>query len=156
MLQVASPWFADYANFIVGKVMPPHFTAQQRKKFFYDLRQYFWDEPYLYKKSVDDIIRHCIPEHEQRDIIVDFHASPYGGHHAGERKTSKVLQSGFCWPTLFKDCTEYVKTCDKCQRVGNISKRYEMPMNYSLPLEPFDVWGFDFMGPFPEIGRAHV
>ena len=80
-IRVASPWFADYANFIVGKVMPPHFTAQQRKKFFYDLRQYFWDEPYLYKKSVDGIIRRCIPEHEQRDIIVDCHASPYGGHH---------------------------------------------------------------------------
>ena len=24
-----------------------------------------------------------------------------------------------------------------------------MPMNYSLVTEPFDCWGFDFMGPFP-------
>ena len=24
-----------------------------------------------------------------------------------------------------------------------------MPMNYSLVIEPFDCWGFDFMGPFP-------
>jgi hypothetical protein len=31
---VASPWFANYANFIVGSVIPPHFTYQQRKKFF--------------------------------------------------------------------------------------------------------------------------
>ena len=23
-----------------------------------------------------------------------------------------------------------------------------MPMNYSLVVEPFNVWGFDFMGPF--------
>jgi hypothetical protein len=22
-------------------------------------------------------------------------------------------------------------------------------MNYSLVMEPFDYWGFDFMGPFP-------
>ena len=22
-------------------------------------------------------------------------------------------------------------------------------MNYSLVVEPFDVWGFDYMGPFP-------
>jgi hypothetical protein len=36
-INVASPWFANYANFIVGKVIPPHFTYQQRKKFFYDL-----------------------------------------------------------------------------------------------------------------------
>ena len=32
-----------------------------------------------------------------------------------------------------------------------------MPMNYSLPLEPFDVWGFDFMGPFPESNKyTHI
>ena len=68
---VASPWFADYANFIVGKVIPPHFTYQQRKKFFYDLRHYFWDDPFLYKKSVDGIIRRCVPEFEQQSIIKD-------------------------------------------------------------------------------------
>src|SRR4051812_3115595 len=40
-------------------------------------------------------------------------------------------------------------SCDKCQRVGNMSRRNEMPMNYSLVIEPFDCWGFDFMGPLP-------
>ncbi|KAK1606646.1 hypothetical protein QYE76_030319 [Lolium multiflorum] len=36
-----SPWYADYANFIVSKYLPPTFSAQQRRKFFYDLRHYF-------------------------------------------------------------------------------------------------------------------
>ena len=98
---------------------------------------------------MDGIIRRCVPEHEQQAIIRDCHDSPYGGHHAGQCTAAKVLQFGFYWPTLFKDCAEYVKSCDKCERVRNIGKRNEMPMNYSLPLEPFDVWGFDFMGPFP-------
>ena len=31
-----------------------------------------------------------------------------------------------------------------------------MPMNYTLPLEPFDVWGFDFMGPFPASTSQHT
>ena len=38
----SDPWFADYANFIVAKFLPPGFTFQQRKKFFTDLRHYFW------------------------------------------------------------------------------------------------------------------
>jgi hypothetical protein len=63
----------------------------------------------LYKKGVDDIIRHFVPEHEQENIIRDSHASPYGGHHAGQRTAAKVLQSGFYWPTLFKDCAKFVK-----------------------------------------------
>jgi hypothetical protein len=45
-----SPWYADYANFIVSKYLPPSFTAQQKRKFFNDLRDYFWDDPHLYKR----------------------------------------------------------------------------------------------------------
>ena len=74
--------------------------AQQRRKFFYDLRHYFWDDPYLYKKGVDGIIRRCVPEYEQQEILRNCHASAYGGHHAGDRTAAKVLQSGFYWPTL--------------------------------------------------------
>jgi hypothetical protein len=64
-IRVASPWFTDYANFLVGKVMPPKFNSQQRKKLFYDLRHYFWDDPFLYKKRVDGIIRRGVPEIEK-------------------------------------------------------------------------------------------
>jgi hypothetical protein len=60
-----STWYADYANFIVSKYLPPTFIAQQRRKFFYDLRHYFWDDPYLYKEGVDGIMRRCVPEYEQ-------------------------------------------------------------------------------------------
>ena len=32
-----------------------------------------------------------------------------------------------------------------------------MPMNYSLVIEPFGVWGFDYMGPFPSSnGYTHI
>src|SRR4051812_10763518 len=36
-----SPWYANYANFIVSKYLPPTFTAHQRRKLFYDLRLTF-------------------------------------------------------------------------------------------------------------------
>ena len=57
-----------------------------------------------------------------------FHASPYGGHFAGDRTTWKILQSGFYWHTLFKDYFEWVKHCDAYQRMGNISRRNEIPL----------------------------
>ena len=67
------------------------------------------------------------------------------------------MQSGFYWPTLFKDARKFVLSCDEYQRIGNISRRQEMPMNYSLVIEPFDVWGFDYMGPFPSSnGYTHI
>ena len=33
--------------------------------------------------------------------------------------------------------------------VGRISKRNLMPLNPILEIDLFDVWGIDFMGPFP-------
>ena len=62
---------------------------------------------------------------------------------------AKVLQSGFYWPSLFKDAHQIVSTCDKCQRMGGISKWDEPPMRTILQVELFDLWGMDFMGPFP-------
>jgi hypothetical protein len=59
---------------------------------------------FFIKKSVDGIIRRCVPEYEQQAIITDCHDSAYGGHHAGDRTAVKVLQSSFYRPTLFKDC----------------------------------------------------
>nr|GFA98007.1 protein NYNRIN-like [Tanacetum cinerariifolium] len=39
--------------------------------------------------------------------------------------------------------------CDSCQRQEKVSQRDEMPHNFIQICENFDVWGIDFMGPFP-------
>lgn len=82
-------------------------------------------------------------------ILFHCHSSEYAGHFATFKTVSKVLQAGYWWPTLFRDAHEFVSKCDACQRKGNISKRNEMPQNFILEVEVFDVWGIDFMGPFP-------
>ena len=105
----------------------------------YDIRHYFSADPHLYKEGVDGIIRRCVPEHEQEQILRKCRSEAYGGHHAGDRTAHKVFQSGFIG-LLFKDARKFVSSCDECQRIGNISRRQEIPMNYSLVIEPFDVW----------------
>nr|GEX05664.1 reverse transcriptase domain-containing protein [Tanacetum cinerariifolium] len=44
---------------------------------------------------------------------------------------------------------DLVKNCDVCQRQCKISQRDEMPQNSIQVCEIFNVWGIDFMGPFP-------
>ena len=66
-----------------------------------------------------------------------------------KKPAHKILQSGFYWPTIFRDCAEWVKLCDRCQNIENISSRNEMPLQGILVVQIFDVWGIDFMGPFP-------
>ncbi|XP_071912279.1 uncharacterized protein [Coffea arabica] len=78
-----------------------------------------------------------------------FRRMPFGGHFSTSKTVAKVWQSGFYWPTMYRDAREYVKNCDACQRTGNISRKNEMPLTTFLEVELFDVWGIDFMGPFP-------
>ncbi|XP_070014066.1 uncharacterized protein [Nicotiana sylvestris] len=141
-------WFADVANFLVTGIAPCELSSNQRKKLKRDSLDYYWDEPYLFKICIDGVIQRCVPEEEQLSILEACHSSPYGGHHGGVRKTSKVLICGFYWPTLYKDASELVKRCDECQRASGISKKDEIPLNTILEVDIFDVWGIDFMGPF--------
>ena len=45
------------------------------------------------------------------------------------------------------------RECDKCQRLGKMSRRHMMPLNPILLVDLFDVWGIDFIGPFPSSFR---
>ncbi|KAK6162957.1 hypothetical protein DH2020_002798 [Rehmannia glutinosa] len=42
-----------------------------------------------------------------------------------------------------------MQQCDRFQRMGNISRCHEKPKTNEMEVELFDVWGIDFMGPFP-------
>ncbi|GKE11722.1 reverse transcriptase domain-containing protein, partial [Tanacetum coccineum] len=101
------PWYADYANFLVLKIIPQYLTFHLRNKFMDDVKKYIWYDPYLFKSCPDGI------------------------------------------PTIFKDSAMYVRECDACQKEGNISSRIQMPMTNILVSEVLDIWGIDFLGPFP-------
>nr|GFD27969.1 reverse transcriptase domain-containing protein [Tanacetum cinerariifolium] len=51
--------------------------------------------------------------------------------------TQKVFDSGFYWPSIYKDAFELVKNCDSCQRQGKVSQRDEMPQNFIQICEIF-------------------
>nr|GEY94183.1 reverse transcriptase domain-containing protein [Tanacetum cinerariifolium] len=44
---------------------------------------------------------------------------PTGGHYGANYTAKKVFDSGFYWPSIYKDAFELVKPYDSCQRQGN-------------------------------------
>ncbi|CAN6677822.1 unnamed protein product [Malus baccata var. baccata] len=148
-IKVSAPWYADIVNFLVSKRIPSEFTRHQRDKLRHDARFYVWDDPYLWKFCPDQIIRRCVHDSECHSILSFFHTYACGGHFGTQRTALKVLQCGFYWPSIFKDAKIFCLTCDKCQRMGGISARDQMPQVSIVNVEIFYVWGIDFMGPFP-------
>nr|GFB02430.1 reverse transcriptase domain-containing protein [Tanacetum cinerariifolium] len=99
--------------------------SQQKQKFFKDARHYFWDDPYLFRTYADQIIRRCVAGKEAIDILNACHSGPTG------------------------DTTELTTHQRKFLTQGKTSQKDEMPQNFIQICEIFDVWGIDFMGPFP-------
>ncbi|GJR08110.1 reverse transcriptase domain-containing protein [Tanacetum coccineum] len=145
----STPWFADIANYQAGNFIVKGMSSQQKKKSFKDVKHYFWDGPYLFKICADQMIRRCVYGQEAVDILTSCHNGPIGGHHGANYTAKKVFDAGFFWPTIYRDAHDLVTRCDACQCQGKISQRDEMPQNAIQVYEIFDVWGIDFIGPFP-------
>nr|GEV97042.1 reverse transcriptase domain-containing protein [Tanacetum cinerariifolium] len=96
----STPWFVDFANYHARK--------------------------FIIK---DQIIRRCVAGQEAIDILKACHSRPTGGYYGANYTAKKVFDSGFYWPTIYKDAFELVKHCNSCQRQGKISQKDEMPQN---------------------------
>nr|GEW73546.1 reverse transcriptase domain-containing protein [Tanacetum cinerariifolium] len=144
----STPWFADFANYQAGNFIVKGMSSHQKSKFFKDVKHYFWYDPFLFRNYVDQVIRRCVSGQEAIEILMACHYGPTGGHHGPNYTAKKVFDSGFYWPTIYRDAQDLVKNYDVCQRQGKISQRDEMPQNSIQVCEILDVWGIEFMGLF--------
>nr|GEV35917.1 DNA-directed DNA polymerase [Tanacetum cinerariifolium] len=87
----------------------------------------------------------CVDGKEAMEILEACHHGPTEGHHGPNCIAKKVFDSGFFWPTIYRDAHDMVKHCDACQRQGKISQRDEIPHNLIQICMIFDIWGIDFM-----------
>nr|GEX11565.1 hypothetical protein [Tanacetum cinerariifolium] len=81
-----------------------------------------YDEPYAFKLCPDNIMRRCIAGDKIHEILAHYHSGP-----------TRVI--------IVRQLLE--------GKSGNISSRSEMPQNNFQVCDVFDIWGLDFMGPFP-------
>ncbi|GJS30404.1 reverse transcriptase domain-containing protein [Tanacetum coccineum] len=60
ILDANTPWFADIANYHAGNFVIKGMSTQQKRKFFKDVKHYFWEDPFLFKICADQVIRRCV------------------------------------------------------------------------------------------------
>ena len=93
-------------------IIPFELTFQQKKRFFAEVKQYFWDDQILFKQCVVQIIQMCVPKSDMNEILKHGHSLECGGHFNGQQIVAKVLQSGFYWSCFFRDAHSFAKSCD--------------------------------------------
>lgn len=118
VISVKKPWFIDMANYLVAGKLPPYFSSSQKKRIARKSANYSWITGNLFFIRPDLVICKCVGEDEMYDILRACHDERYVGHFANKQTTYKILRSSCYWPSLFKDAREYVRKCDRCQRIG--------------------------------------
>ena len=73
-----APWYAHIVNVIVTGSIPERWNRHKKDKFFHEFKYYFWEEPLLFHLGYDQIIRRCVAEEEQGDILAMCHSSKCG------------------------------------------------------------------------------
>jgi hypothetical protein len=131
----------------IRKMPLDHLDKNAQRRVMPESQKYYWDAPYLFKFGADGVSRRCVPRKERVKILSKCHSGEYGGHYGHFRTQAKVWASGLYWPEMHQDSKRYVASCPECQRMGNISQRNAMPLNYNLQIDIFDACGIDFMGP---------
>ncbi|GJR46123.1 reverse transcriptase domain-containing protein [Tanacetum coccineum] len=98
----STPWFADFANYHAGNFIIKGMSSQQKKKFFKDVKHYFWDDPYLFKICADQVIWRCVAGQEAIDILIAYHSGPIGGITVPTTLPKKFLTQDFIGPQFIE------------------------------------------------------
>ncbi|GJR74276.1 reverse transcriptase domain-containing protein [Tanacetum coccineum] len=137
----STPWFADFANYHAGNFIIKGMSTQQKRKFFKDVKHYFWDDPYLFRICADQIIRRCVSGHEALEILKACHEGPTGGHHSANLTARKYLCRFFLGPLIYRDAHSWIKSYVTVPTTWKIFFQHdEMPQKAIQVCEIFDIW----------------
>ncbi|GFX44140.1 retrovirus-related Pol polyprotein from transposon 412 [Trichonephila clavipes] len=105
---------------------------------------------FFQKEYKDGTKRKCliVPERYRKNLMTIGHEADAA--HLGVTKTKDAIFKTFYWPKCFSDVEDFVKTCDKCQRVGKSQDKKKAPLKI-VPVitEIFTKINIDASGPLP-------
>lgn len=82
--------------------------------------------------------------------ILEVHTCICGDHLGAKNLALKIILQDILWPSMRKDCKEFVKTCKSCKLYSQVSHRPTTKMIHVFNPCTFFQWGIDIVGPLPK------
>ncbi|VFQ79051.1 unnamed protein product [Cuscuta campestris] len=109
----------------------------------------------LYKRAYNGTLLRCLRPAEAEQVMEEVHAGICSAHQGAYAVSRKITLQGYFWPTIVKDCAEFVRRCKVCQEFQKVPGR---PSTNYTPIStaiPFARWGVDLVGALPR-GTGNV
>lgn len=166
-LQKECPDFRHLYEYLANRLLPEDATLARNTIF--EAEQYLLADNVLYhyyqprtrksNRAEGSIIQVALPKSLRLDLLRSYHDSIAGGGHLGIQKTFESIRQKYYWPQLFQNVTDYVLSCDTCQKVKVNRRQPRVPLTNMPITDTFDSWHIDFIGPLPrtkEHSYAHI
>ncbi|CAL8988475.1 unnamed protein product, partial [Prunus brigantina] len=110
----------------------------------------------LYRRSFEGLFLRCLGKEDASKAMEEAHSGICGAHQSGPKLHFQIKRMGYYWPTMVKDCMDYVKKCQACQFHANFIHQPPEPLHPTIASWPFDAWGLDVVGPIaPKSSDGH-
>jgi hypothetical protein len=100
----------------------------------------------LSKKTSENVLLKCLSETEAYLAISNVHSGSCGAHQAGHKMKWILFRQGLYWPSMLKDCIEYAKGCQDCQKHAGIQHVPATELHSIVKPWPFRGWALDLIG----------
>nr|KYP46166.1 Retrovirus-related Pol polyprotein from transposon opus [Cajanus cajan] len=119
-LSVSSSNQQDWKRKLIEYLQNPNIKVERKIKL--QALNYVLLNNELYKRGFDGVLFKCLGSHEGYIAMAEVHEGIFGVHQAGEKMKWTLSRKGFYWPTMIKDCIEFAKSYEECQKHGPIQR----------------------------------
>ncbi|GKV50197.1 hypothetical protein SLEP1_g56910 [Rubroshorea leprosula] len=139
-------WTDSIVSFLRDGVIPEE--KQEAMKLRKKASRYTLVDGVLYKRSFSLLLRRCLNPYEVEYALKEVHEGVCGSHVGPRTLAHKVLRQGYYWPNMYKDATQFVQRCQKCQLFAHLIHQPAEELTTLVAPWPFAQWVLDLLGPF--------
>lgn len=89
-------------------------------------------------------------------VMAEIHEGLAGAHQSGPAMKWQVIKHGLYWPTFEKDCHQYARGCQECQKHGPVQRVPAEELHSVVRPWPFRAWAMDVIDKIhPSSSRGH-
>ncbi|XP_022014185.1 uncharacterized protein LOC110913669 [Helianthus annuus] len=145
-------WMTPIIMYLQSGILPEN--KAEARKIKYKSEHYQMADGILYRKSYLGPLLRCVDADDANYLIREVHEGICGIHAGPRMVVAKVMNAGYYWPGMHLDAVKELRKCSGYQRHAPKTMR---PKNELVPVTtawPFQQWGIDMVGPFPEAPGA--
>nr|XP_025678255.1 uncharacterized protein LOC112778105 [Arachis hypogaea] len=133
----------DWRVSIVEYLKNPSLSVDRKLK--YRAQSYVLISNVLFKKSVDGNLLTCLGEKEAYFALAEVHEGICGAHQSGKKMKWVINRRRLYWPTIQKDCINYARSCEECQKHGSLQHIPASELHVIIKPWPFRGWALDLI-----------